>query len=146
MNAVFLLDVNVLIAAAWPTHLAHAKVQEWLARHAREGWATCPLTEVAFVRILANPAFSPHALMPRDALALLRANLAHPMHRFWADDLGILQALERYAPRITGHQQFTEAYLLGLAMIRKAKLVTLDQGVRALFATKAAEQEFLVVI
>ncbi len=146
MNATYLLDVNVLIAAAWPAHLAHAKIQEWLAKHARESWATCPLTELAFVRILSNPAFSPHALTPRDALALLRANLSHPMHRFWADDLGILQALEPYAPRITGHQQFMDAYLLGLAMIRKAKLVTLDQGVRALFATKAAEQEFLVVL
>ncbi len=61
MKAGFLLDVNVLIAMAWPTHRAHEKVQEWLARHAREGWATCPLTQTAFVRILSNPAFSPKA-------------------------------------------------------------------------------------
>src|SRR5256884_3725400 len=27
------------IAMAWPTHRAHEKVQEWLARPAREGWA-----------------------------------------------------------------------------------------------------------
>jgi uncharacterized protein len=71
VKAGFLLDVNVLIAMAWPTHRAHERVQEWLAHNAREGWATCPLTQTAFVRILSNPAFSPNALTPADALALL---------------------------------------------------------------------------
>jgi hypothetical protein len=100
----FLLDVNVLIAMAWPTHRGHEKVQGWLARHAREGWATCPLTQTAFVRILSNPAFSPHALTPTDALALLEANLRHPAHRFWADEVGFVQALELLVPKLTGHQ------------------------------------------
>jgi predicted nucleic acid-binding protein len=81
VKAGFLLDVNILIAMAWPTHRAHEKAQDWLAPHAREGWATCPLTQTAFVRILSNPAFSPNALTPGDALALLRANLAHPAPR-----------------------------------------------------------------
>lgn len=31
MKPIFLLDVNVLIAAAWPTHRARVKVQAWLA-------------------------------------------------------------------------------------------------------------------
>jgi predicted nucleic acid-binding protein len=67
VKAGFLLDVNVLIATAWPTHRAHASVQRWLSRRAREGWATCPLTQTAIVRILSNPAFSPNALTPGDA-------------------------------------------------------------------------------
>ena len=146
MKAGFLLDVNVLIAMAWPTHRAHEKVQEWLARHAREGWATCPLTQTAFVRILSNPAFSPNALTPADALALLQANLGHPAHRFWPDDLSLVQALEPFAPRLAGHQQVTDAYLLGLAMHKKGKLATMDRAVRALLPDKSLVDDFLIMI
>jgi uncharacterized protein len=146
VKAGFLLDVNVLIAMAWPTHRAHEKVQEWLTRHGREGWATCPLTQTGFVRIVSNPAFSPDALTPGDALALLRANLGHPAHRFWADDVSFVQALEPFAPRLTGHQQVTDAYLLGLAMHKKGKLATMDRAVRTLLPEKSPEGDFLIVI
>src|SRR5438876_957611 len=93
LSAGFLLDVNVLIAVAWPAHQAHQKAQQWVARHASDGWATCPFTETAFVRILSNPAFSPNALTPADAFSLLRANLGHPAHRFWADDIDFLRTV-----------------------------------------------------
>jgi uncharacterized protein len=146
VKAGFLLDVNVLIAMAWPTHRAHEKVQQWLARHAREGWATCPLTQTAFVRILSNPAFSPNALTPGDALALLQANLGHPAHRFWADDVSFVQALEPFGPRLTGHQQVTDAYLLGLAMHKKGRLATMDRAVRTLLPDKSPEGDFLIVL
>lgn len=146
MKPGFLLDVNVLIALVWPTHRAHERVQEWLARHAHEGWATCPLTQTAFVRILSNPAFSPNALTPSDALALLQANLGHPAHRFWPDEVSFVQALEPFAPRLAGHQQVTDAYLLGLARHKRGKLVTMDRAVRALAPDRSPESHFLVVI
>ena len=146
MRAGFLLDVNVFIAMAWPTHRAHEKVQQWLARHASEGWATCPLTETGFVRILSNPAFSPNALTPADALALLQANLGHSAHRFWPDEVALAQALEPFARRLMGHQQVTDAYLLGLAMHKKGKLVTMDRSVRALLPDRSLEGDFLILI
>lgn len=146
MKAGFLLDANVLIAMAWPTHRVHEKVQGWLARHAREGWATCPLTQLAFVRILSNPAFSPDALTPGDALGLLEANLRHPAHRFWADEVSFVEALEPFVPKLTGHQQVTDAYLLGLAMHKRGKLVTMDRAVRMLLPDKGAEDDFLILI
>jgi toxin-antitoxin system PIN domain toxin len=146
VKAGFLLDVNVLIAMAWPTHRAHEKVQEWLARHAREGWATCPLTQTGFVRILSNPAFSPNALTPAHALALLQANIGHPAHRFWADELSLIQALEPLNPRLAGHQQVTNAYLLGLAMHKKGKLATMDRAVLALLPEKSRERDFVELI
>ncbi len=146
MKAISLLDVNVLIAAAWPTHPAHGKAQHWLATHAQEGWATCPLTQLAFVRILSNPAFSLNALRPNDALDLLRANLAHPAHHFWSDEIPLATALEPLAATLTGHKQLTDAYLLGLAILRKGRLVTLDQTVASLLRDKSEQQHFVVVI
>ena len=146
MKVGLLLDVNVLIAMAWPTHRAHEKVQEWLARRAREGWATCPLTQTGFVRVLSNPAFSPNALTPAHALALLRANLDHPAHRFWADELSFIGALEPFHPRLAGHQQVTDAYLLGLAIHKKGKLATMDRAVLALLPENSRERDFVELI
>ena len=146
MSAIFLLDVNVLIAMTWPTHRAHGKVQQWLAHHGREKWATCPFTQTAFVRILANPAFSPNALTPADALALLRSNLAHPRHHFWPDEIGLLDAIARCRSRIVGHQQVTDAYLLGLALHRKGRLATLDSRVISLLPEKSPDRDFISLI
>ena len=41
---VALPDVNVLVALAWPVHVHHDLVHEWLAGHGDQQWATCPLT------------------------------------------------------------------------------------------------------
>lgn len=146
MSAGFLLDVNVLIAVAWPAHQAHQRAQQWVARHASDGWATCPFTETAFVRILSNPAFSPNALTPPDAVSLLRANLGHPAHRFWADDIDFLGAVEPFRERIVGHQQVSDAYLLGLAIHRKGKLASLDRGVLTLLPERSPERSRVVII
>ena len=146
MSSVFLLDVNVLIAMSWPAHVVHEKVQQWLNRHARGGWATCPFTQAAFVRILSNPAFSENALTTADAFRLLESNLRHPAHKFWPDDIGLLEAARNFAPQIRGHQQVTDAYLLGLAMHHKGKLATLDNGIRSLLSGKETEGDLVTVI
>lgn len=143
MNAAFLLDVNVLVAMAWPHHVAHEKVQAWLSQHAHEGWATCPLTQTAFVRILSNPAVSSYAPAPSDALALLQANLVHPAHKFWADDLSFVEALEPLTSRLSGHQQVADAYLLGLAIHKKGKLATMDRAISSLLPEKSRERDFI---
>src|SRR5712692_653800 len=63
--------VNLLIALAWPSHVHHRQAQEWFARRKKAGFRTCPLTETGFVRISSNPQFTPDAVSPSDALALL---------------------------------------------------------------------------
>jgi predicted nucleic acid-binding protein len=95
--AAFLLDANVLVALAWPEHEFHERVGRWFARHSRSGWATCPITQGAFVGILSNPAFSP-------------------------------DSIELTGTRLRGHQQITDAYLLGLALHHRGKLATMDEG------------------
>jgi|SRR5581483_2310025 len=146
MSAVYLLDVNVVIAAAWPTHQAHEKVQQWLARHAREGWATCPLTQSAFVRIVSNPAFSASSLTVAEARDLLRVNLEHPSHHFWKDDIPFLRSVEPFENKLVGHQQVSEAYLLGLAIHNRGKFVTLDRAILSLLPEKNPNRDRIVVI
>jgi toxin-antitoxin system PIN domain toxin len=136
---VYLLDANVLISLAWPQHEAHERVGGWFARHSRAGWATCPLTQAAFVRILSNPAFSPEALTPRNALHVLETNLELPGHHYWPDSPTVPNALKAVKGRLTGHRQITDAYLVGLAVHNQGRLATLDVGIRGWAAAGAVE-------
>ena len=129
--AAFLLDANVLIALAWPEHEFHERVGRWFARHSKSGWATCPITQAAFVRILSNPAFSPNALSPANALRVLETNLSLPNHEFWPDSIAVPDAVGVVGSRLRGHQQITEAYLLGLALQHRGKLATMDERIVA---------------
>lgn len=125
----FLLDANVLIALAWPEHESHEKVGRWFARHSAAGWATCPFTQAAFVRVLSNPAFSVDALTPENALRVLESNLTLPGHHFWSGSISVPHALRNIEGRLRGHQQITDAYLLALAIHHRGKLATLDKGI-----------------
>jgi uncharacterized protein len=136
---VYLLDVNVLLALSWPGHKFHDKAQRWFARSASQGWATCPMVEAGFVRILSNPAFSAHAVSPPEAIAALKFNTKHVAHQFWSDEIPVAGALETFRARIEGHQQIRDAYLLALAIHHRGKLATLDKGIRAWGVEAAVE-------
>ena len=57
-----------------------------------------------------------------------------------------MESLEPFAQKLVGHQQVTDAYLLGLAIHKKGKLVTMNRGVRMLLPEKSPERDFVVLI
>lgn len=124
----YLLDINVLIALAWPSHVHHDLAQRWFAARRAAGFSTCPLTQLAFVRISSNPAFTPEAVSPRQALDLLERITSLPEHAFWLDELPVNRAMDQQHA-IMAHRQITDAYLLELARTHGATLATLDRGV-----------------
>jgi uncharacterized protein len=127
-----LLDVNLLIALLWPAHAQHAAALRWFQKRGRRGWATCPHTQLSFVRITSNPAFSRDAVSPREAASLLAANVALPRHALWKEEdapSGLLVAQDLV---LHGHQQVADAYLLSLARRRGGRLATFDRGIAAL--------------
>lgn len=130
----YLLDVNLLVALAWPSHVHHRTAHAWWARAARgrARWASCAVTQLGFTRVSSNPAFSPDALSPTDAVALLEASTSSTSHVYLEaqPELAALPASLRRA--IRGHQQVTDAYLLVVCAAHKAKLATFDAGVEAL--------------
>ncbi len=130
--SVFLLDVNVLVALAWPAHQSHGAVQRWFERNSHHGWATCPFTQAGFVRVLSNPAFSRDAVAPEEAVRVLGANLKHRFHRFWPDGISYVEAAGSLGHRVRGHRQVTDAYLLGLAIHHRGRLATMDRAVQEL--------------
>jgi uncharacterized protein len=143
---VHLLDVNVLVALLWPAHEHHDTALAWFGRHVRHGWATTPITQAGFVRIVSNPAFSKDAISPGQAIELLRLNLGHPQHRFWPADTSIDALVQPFAGRLVGHRQVTDACLLGLAARHGGKLATFDRGVAELLADAATRTALVTLI
>jgi len=123
----YLLDVNVLIALVWPSHVHHGLAQAWFSERRAAGFRTCPLTEIGFIRISTNSKFTSEAVLPTEALAILERIRSMPEHEFWPDDLAISTALGGGAG-IVGHRQITDAYLLALARSHGGVLATLDRG------------------
>ena len=130
--SVYLLDINVLVALLWTNHEQHQAARDWFQSHQQAGWATCPLTQAGFVRISSNPRIFPDAPPPAKAVEVLQANLKHPAHRFFKDEISLAQAVMPFAGRFTGHQQTTDAYLFGLAIHKRGVLATFDTGIAAL--------------
>lgn len=141
---VALLDVNVLIALAWPTHIHHEAAHAWFNQEQQHGWATCPLTQSALVRLSSNSKILADAVSLADALALLKVLTAIPSHQFWADSLALLDGAVFKSGYVVGHRQITDAYLYSLAIHRNGRLVSFDAGLHSLYPSAA--EEHLVVL
>lgn len=144
--SVHLLDVNVLLALTWPTHVHHAAARSWFERRSGSGWSTCPVTELGFVRVSSNPRAIPDAVRPPEAVAILKRLTELPGHRFWPDDVAVAGASPFASLSLVGHRQVTDAYLLALAQRRGGKLATLDRGIPSLVPDRAQRSRSVEVI
>lgn len=75
---------------------------------------------------------------------LLRGLTQRPGHRFWPIDITFAEAVQPFQERVFGHRQITDAYLLGLAIKHKGRLVTIDRGIQALAGPEFAK--YLMVL
>jgi toxin-antitoxin system PIN domain toxin len=121
-----LLDVNVLLALAWPTHQFHRAVLRRLDKRPIPVWATCLLTQLGFVRLSSNPAIVDLRTTPGQALDVLSRLIADEHHGY-LELLPSLASIENIFRPLLGHQQVTDAYLVAVAEANDATLLTLDQ-------------------
>ena len=142
----FLLDVNMLVALSWPRHEAHERAHRWFAQNARFGWATSPMVQAGFVRVLSNPAFSPQAVTVMEALRALSASTQSHSHRFWDDSVRLDEAMHLVDARIAGHRQLTELYLLALAVRNRGKLATLDRRLATILSEGSIARKHLEIV
>ncbi len=123
----FLLDVNVLIALLDSRHVAHAAAHEWFDSTGRPSWATCPITQSGFLRIVSGPGYGERRASMDQAASVLADLAAQPGHVFWPDDINPVGS-DWIDPRaLTSHGQVTDSYLLALAASRKGRLATFDR-------------------
>ena len=123
-----LLDVNVLVALAWPNHVHHDATRAWFDERRLSGWATCPLTESGFIRVSCNPSVVHQTVTPSDAIDLLIRLRQLESHTFWPLDRSVTTLPEDILARIQGYRQITDAVLLAAAIQRGGQLATLDGG------------------
>jgi len=111
-----LLDVNFLIACVWETHAEYARANRWLTE--AESFATCPISEMGFLRVSLSPAFGASF---GDATAALGTIVSMRSHRFLPD-----ATRAQSLPQVSTSKDVTDAHLVQLARRHKVKLATFD--------------------
>ena len=141
-----LLDVNVLIALFDPDHVFHQRAHVWWAANTGDGWASCPITENGFVRIMSLPAYSARVrFSPNDLIQRLVTFTQQTNHEFWHDSISLREERPFARDRIHSSRQLTDIYLLALAVSRGGRLATLDETVPRSAAAGALAQNLVVV-
>jgi uncharacterized protein len=121
---VYLLDVNALVALGFAPHQFHHRVASWLRAH-EVSLATCAITELGFVRVLAQA--SAYSLTVAEARGLLRSLKRTPNSQFTfiPDDHDV----SRLPDWVKAARQLTDGHLSTLAKANGAVLATLDERI-----------------
>jgi uncharacterized protein len=119
---VILPDANLLIAFTWANHPNEAEAREFFVRNPKI--ATCPLTELAMVRVWMQMGASP-------------TDADKALSDFVAKYRSVLIPADISATQIAGsarhHKDTTDTYLVKLAQQHGIKLATLDAALSKRF-------------
>lgn len=133
----YLLDVNALIALGFANHQFHPRIVRWLRAESSPVVLTCSMTELGFVRILAQaPQYGFTLEEARDLLLRLKRNHLLPLTRI-ADDIDISD-LPRW---VKTPRQVTDGHLAQLASNAGAALATFDKGIPGVLLIPSAGEK-----
>ena len=138
-----LLDVNVLLALLDADHADHRRARGWLEADIAQGWASCPITQNGFVRIISQPRY-PSPISPAAAIDRLARATHSEHHELWPCDVSVLDPRHVHGGLLYGARQITDVYLLALAVEHRGRFVTFDRSV-PLDAVPLATAENLMV-
>ena len=135
----------MLVAMLDPSHPNHDDAHVWFGRNAGFGWATASITVNGCLRVLSNPAYKTLDARPEEVAEKLRVATAHRDHRFWQDDVNLIDAEVIRTEMLGGHKYVTDAALLALALRNDGRLVTFDRSIplKAVIGAKAEHLEVL---
>jgi toxin-antitoxin system PIN domain toxin len=120
-----LLDSNLLIALVVEDHVHHGHAEAWFAASGT-GFATCPITQGALMRLLIR-----EGQTAESARSVLEEISSDSRHEFWPDSASYH---DLPVTGIVGHRQVTDAYLVHLARSHSGRLATFDQALTKLYA------------
>lgn len=122
----YLLDVNVLVALLDEDHIYHQPVTGWFDTP-RLQWAVCPFTEAGFLRYMTRPKTGDMSV--EEATAMLARMAQQPGYHYQPISTDWHTLCGPLFGRLFGHNQITDACLLGLAVHEALVLVTLDKAI-----------------
>jgi len=140
----FLLDVNVLVALAFPLHTSHQLAHAWFRREPDRLWATCPLTQSGFLRVSSRALGSSRDAV-RMALAGLERDCQSSGHEYWPVDVDLRDLSDSERSRLIGPNQIADMQLLLLAHRHRGQLATLDTGLRELASRTRYASSLLIL-
>jgi toxin-antitoxin system PIN domain toxin len=124
-----LLDVNLLVALFDPEHVHHDLAHDYFEDNHTRGWATCPITENGFVRVVSSAKYPGGSERAEALLDRLRRFCRSRHHQFWQDSLSLTDPALFLAGSVTSSRQLTDIYLAGLAKAHAARLATFDRSI-----------------
>ena len=126
----YLLDVNALVALGFKEHEFFARVAGWFQglRLGEHELATCTITELGFVRVLALPQYGLSVEESKASLLQLKSS-SRIGFAFVADALDA----SRLPGWVKTPKQVTDGHLVLLAKANGAVLATLDRAVPGAF-------------
>ena len=126
----YLLDVNALLALGFKEHEFFARVAGWFQglRPGEHELATCTITELGFVRVLALPQYGLSVEESKASLLRLKSS-SRIGFAFVADALDASR-LPRW---VKTPKQVTDGHLVQLAKVNGAVLATLDRKIPGAF-------------
>ncbi|HWZ25090.1 MAG TPA: PIN domain-containing protein [Verrucomicrobiae bacterium] len=128
----YLLDVNVLVALGFLQHEFHGRVAGWVRTLASRGipeLATCSITELGFVRVLAQAPQYGFTIAHARTL-LLRLKRGNSLRfTFIPDDHDV----SHIPAWVKTAKQITDGHLVQLAKAKNAILATLDDRIPGAF-------------
>jgi predicted nucleic acid-binding protein len=125
-------------------HQHYQKAQDWFISSRKFHWGLCPLTEAGFLRVTTNPTYRPKPRTFGEAIAILQILKGHTDYWYCEMDKSWVELTAPFAARINGHQQVTDAYLLGLAIKEKGVLVTFDKGIQYMAGAEFSQNILLL--
>jgi uncharacterized protein len=122
----YLLDVNVLVALLDERHVHHQLATKWFNSPGLE-WALCPFTEAGFLRYATRSTLG--GLSMRDATAMISRIAERPGYHYQPISADWRTLCAPFITRLFGHNQVTDAFLLGVAMRGGLVLATFDKAI-----------------
>lgn len=126
-EALYLVDANVLIARLFESHEHHRAAAGWFHTPDLQ-WALCSWAEAGFLRFATRP----DRLSMSEATGLLEELALHPGYHYHASAQNWRTLTKPFFRRLHGHNQVTDAYLLGMAIQDDLILATLDSRIHHL--------------
>ena len=137
-EALYLVDVNVVIARLFEGHEHHDLATEWFHTPGLQ-WAICPWSEAGFLRFATRP----DRLSMGEATGLLEQMELHPGYHYHTPAHNWRTLTKPFFRRLHGHKQVTDAYLLGMAIADDLMLATFDK--RLLHVAGEYEKRVLIL-
>jgi predicted nucleic acid-binding protein len=121
----YLLDVNALVALGFINHEFHDRLAAWVRSQNSPNLASCSITELGFVRVLAQaPAYGFTVTQARTLLLRLKEVRTSPL-KFIPD----AHDVSHLPPWVRAPKQITDGHLSKLATANAAVLATLDESI-----------------